>query len=79
MTFPAVMKSHRIPKPLPKKPPELFIIQNRIILFYGGAEVTGEYTLVGYFNDTEEFRSAVEDNPVLEGWGNKIVQISNGE
>lgn len=52
---------------------------NRIVLFYGDAEVTGEYTLVGYFDDTEEFRSAVENNPVLEGWGNKIVQISDGE
>lgn len=52
---------------------------NRIVLYYGDAEVTGEYTLVGYFDDTEEFRSAVEDNPVLEGWGNKIVQISDGE
>lgn len=79
MTFPAVMKSHRIPKLLPKKLPELFIIQNRIVLFYGDAEVTGEYTPVGFFDDTEEFRSAVEDNAVLEGWGNKIVQISDGE
>lgn len=52
---------------------------NRIVLFYGDAEVAGEYTPVGYFDDTEEFRSAVEDNPVLEGWGNKIVQISDGE
>lgn len=52
---------------------------NRIILFYSDAEVTGEYTPVGYFDNTEEFRSAVEDNPVLEGWGNKIVQISDGE
>lgn len=52
---------------------------NRIVLFYGDAEVTGEYTPVGYFDDTEEFRSAVENNPVLEGWGNKIVQISDGE
>ena len=52
---------------------------NRIVLFYGDGEVTGEYTPVGYFDDTEEFRSAVEDNPVLEGWGNKIVHISDGE
>lgn len=52
---------------------------NRIVLFYGDGEVTGEYTPVGYFDDTEEFRSAVEDNPVLEGWGNKIVQISDGK
>lgn len=52
---------------------------NRIILFYGDGEVTGEYTPVGYFDNTEEFRSAVENNPVLEGWGNKIVHISDGE
>lgn len=52
---------------------------NRIVLFYGDAEVTGEYTPVGYFDNTEDFHSAVEDNPVLEGWGNKIVQISDGE
>lgn len=54
---------------------------NRIVLFYGDAEVTGGYTPVGYFDNTEDFRSAVEDNPVLEGWGNKIVQIqiSDGE
>ena len=52
---------------------------NRIVLFYGEAEVTGEYTPVGYFDNTEDFRSAVRDNPVLEGWGNKIVQISDGD
>ena len=52
---------------------------NRIVLFYGDGEVTGEYTPVGYFDNTEEFRSAVENNPVLEGWGNKLVLISDGE
>lgn len=49
---------------------------NRIVLFYGDANVTGEYTKVGYFDFTEEFKSAVENNPVLQGWGNKIVLIS---
>lgn len=49
---------------------------NRIILFYHDAEISGEYTPVGYFDYTEEFVKAVEENPVLEGWGNKIVQIS---
>lgn len=49
---------------------------NRIVLFYGDAEVPGEYTPVGYFDDSEEFVNAVENNPVLEGWGNKIVFIS---
>lgn len=52
---------------------------NRIILFYQDAEVSAEYTPVGYFEYTEEFLQAVQDNPVLEGWGNKIVQISNEE
>ena len=49
---------------------------NRIILFFHEAEVSGEYTPVGYFDYTEEFVSAVENNPVLEGWGNKLVFIS---
>ncbi len=52
---------------------------NRVILFYQDAEVSAEYTAVGYFDYTEEFLKAVQDNPVLEGWGNKIVQISDGE
>lgn len=52
---------------------------NRIILFYQDAEVPGDYTPVGYFDVSEEFVSAVENNPVLEGWGNKIVQISASE
>lgn len=49
---------------------------NRIVLFYHDAEVTGEYTKIGTFDATEEFVTAVEENPVLEGWGNKIVQIA---
>lgn len=52
---------------------------NRIILFYQDAEVTGEYTRVGSIEDSEAFRSAVEENPVLEGWGNKIVHIDSIE
>lgn len=52
---------------------------NRIVLFYGDAEISGEYTPVGYFDNTEAFRSAVANNPVLEGWGNKIIQISVGD
>lgn len=49
---------------------------NRIILFYHDAEITGEYTKIGTFDATEDFVTAVEENPVLEGWGNKIVQIA---
>jgi len=51
---------------------------NRIILFYQDAEVPAEYTPVGYFDPTEEFVDAVKNNPVLEGWGNKIISISDG-
>lgn len=51
---------------------------NRIVLFYQDAEISAEYTRVGYFDATDEFVEAVEDNPVLEGWGNKIVNISDG-
>lgn len=50
---------------------------NRIILFYEDAEVTGEYTKIGEIEATDDFKKAVKDNPVLRGWGNKIVQIKN--
>lgn len=49
---------------------------NRIVLFYHDAEISAEYTKIGTFEATEEFITAVEKNPVLEGWGNKIIQIS---
>ena len=50
---------------------------NRIVLFFGDAQVYGEYTKIGYFDNTQEFKTAVENNPVLEGWGNKIVLINS--
>ena len=49
---------------------------NRIVLFYHDAEISAEYTKIGTFDATEDFVTAVEENPVLEGWGNKIIQIS---
>lgn len=49
---------------------------NRIVLFFHEAEISGEYTPVGYFDCTDEFVTAAEENPVLEGWGNKLVLIS---
>lgn len=52
---------------------------NRIVMFYGDGEVSSEYTPVGYFDATEDFIRAVEENPVLEGWGNKLVLISPGK
>lgn len=50
---------------------------NRIILFYGDGEVTGDYTKIGEIEATDDFKKAVSDNPVLRGWGNKIVQIKS--
>ena len=49
---------------------------NRIVLFYHDAEISAEYTKVGTFDATDDFIEAVENNPVLEGWGNKIILIS---
>lgn len=42
---------------------------NRIVLYYHDAEINEEYTLIGTFDATDEFISAVENNPVQEGWG----------
>ena len=49
---------------------------NRIILFYQDAQVKGGFTRVGQLESTNGLEEAVEKNPVLEGWGNKIVSIS---
>jgi len=49
---------------------------NRIILFYQDAEITSEYTPVGYITFNQDLVDAVENNPVLPGWGNKMVHIS---
>lgn len=52
---------------------------NRIILYYHDAQINEEYTKIGTFDATEEFANAVENNLVLEGWGNQIIVISAGE
>ena len=49
---------------------------NRIILFYQDGEVTGQYTKVGSLTTTDGLAEAVANNPVLQGWGNKIVNIT---
>jgi len=48
---------------------------NRIILFYQDAEVSSEYTPVGYVDFSQALVDAVNNNPVVEGWGNKLVFI----
>ena len=52
---------------------------NRIVLYYHDAQINEQYTRIGTFDATEEFVDAVDNNPVLEGWGNQIVVISDGE
>ncbi len=49
---------------------------NRIILFYHDAEIEGEYTKIGTIEYTDEFVKAVEENPTVPGWGNKVVTVS---
>lgn len=49
---------------------------NRIVLFYQDAEVSGEYTKIGEVEYSQEFYDAVVNNPVVEGWSNKIVTVS---
>lgn len=48
---------------------------NRIILFYQDASISSEYTPVGYINFSQDLADAVENNPVVEGWSNKLVFI----
>lgn len=49
---------------------------NRIVLFYQDANVESKFTKVGYLDSTDGLKEAVEKNPVVEGWGNKVVSIS---
>lgn len=49
---------------------------NRLILFFGDAQIEGEYTKVGYIDDSEQFRNDVKNNPVVEGWGNLIIRVT---
>ena len=48
----------------------------RLPIYEEDEEVSEEYTPVGHFDATDEFVEAVKNNPVLEGWGNKIVLIT---
>ena len=48
---------------------------NRIILFYQDANISTQYTPVGYVEFSQALVDAVENNPVVPGWGNKLVFI----
>lgn len=49
---------------------------NRVIIFYQDANIQGQYTKIGQIQNIEGLRDAVENNPVLEGWGNKLILIN---
>jgi hypothetical protein len=70
---------HSEPVTIAKAGEVYYSTPNRIILFYQDAEISEEYTKVGTIDATEDFVRAVEENPVLEGWSNKIVLINDGE
>lgn len=80
MQYYDIPKNYEIPS-VPKhitrqKGGELYYEEpNKLVLFYRDAQVEGEYTLIGTFNYNDTFTEAVENNPVLEDWGNKIVCI----
>lgn len=48
---------------------------NRVVLIYRDAQMAGEYTPVGYIDTDASFTDVVDQNPVLEGWGNKIISV----
>lgn len=48
---------------------------NRVMVFYRDANIEGQFTKIGEITNTSGLRNAVENNPVLQGWGNKIVVI----
>ena len=52
-----------------------YVAPNRIVLFYQDANIEGEYTKIGTINNVSQLRLAVENNPVLEGWGNKLILV----
>jgi hypothetical protein len=48
---------------------------NRIILFYQDANIEGEYTKIGTIEASDQFRKDVDENKVVEGWGNKVISV----
>lgn len=52
---------------------------NRIVLYYQDAKDTADYTKIATITETSGLNEAVTENPVLEGWGNKIISIKYGK
>ena len=55
---------------------EVYYADNRVILFYQDADLDGNYIKIGTIENTTGLQTAVEQNPVVEGWGNKVISIS---
>ena len=56
-----------------------YMAPNRVVLFYQDANIPGEYTKIGTIEEAEKLKSAIENNPVQEGWGNKLILIRFAE
>lgn len=54
---------------------EVYYADNQILLYYEDMAVTGDYTKIGTIENTDGLKAAVEENPTLEGWGNKIISL----
>ncbi len=76
-----IPKHYNIPAELTKvtsqKAGEVYYADHRILLFYEDANLEGEYMKIGTIENTAGLKEAVEENPVLEGWGNKIISIKS--
>lgn len=62
-----------------EKAGEVYIDEDNVVyLFFRDAEIEGEYTRIGAMSSTVGLADAVEDNPVVEGWSNKIITLKRG-
>lgn len=54
---------------------EVYYADNKVILFYQDADIDENYIKIGTIEDTTGLQTAVEQNPIVEGWGNKVISI----
>ena len=52
---------------------------DRVILFYRDAQVEGDFTYVGRIDDASGLAEAVVENPVVQGYSNKIIAVAYAE
>ena len=52
---------------------------DRVILFYRDAQVEGDFTYVGRIDDASGLAEAVVENPVVQGYSNKIISVAYAE